>query len=205
MTAVDTSPVTSPKRAAILDAALDSFLELGFANTSMDAVAARASVSKATIYAHFSGKLDLFAAVIGQGCDSHFAEADYWPAPGTDARAALTHMAESLLSFMLEPRTVELLRILVAEGPRHPDLVQVFWQAGPARSTPRLSAVFQELEHRGHLKVPDPMAAAILFVGMMRSEVFFCRLLGLPPGTERINQQTTIAAAVDVLLKAYAV
>lgn len=58
------------KRGSILDAAVELFLELGFDQTSMDAVAARAGVSKTTVYAHFGDKLELFRAVIARGGDS---------------------------------------------------------------------------------------------------------------------------------------
>src|SRR5579875_3414141 len=51
---------------SILAAAKRSFLARGFEAVSMDAIAREAGVSKATVYAHFSGKEELFGAVIGR-------------------------------------------------------------------------------------------------------------------------------------------
>ena len=48
----------------ILAAALDLFVERGFATTRLDYVAARAGVSKGTLYLYFENKEDLFKAVV---------------------------------------------------------------------------------------------------------------------------------------------
>ena len=50
-------------RAAILDAAEEVFLEKGFGNTAMSAVAGRAGVTKSLIYHHFGSKDDLWREV----------------------------------------------------------------------------------------------------------------------------------------------
>jgi AcrR family transcriptional regulator len=52
------------RRAAILDAALDAFAERGYHETSLDAVAERAGISKALIYEHFSSKRELHGALL---------------------------------------------------------------------------------------------------------------------------------------------
>ncbi len=68
-------PAVSPLRqrrkqarpAELLSAALDLFVERGFAATRLDEVAARAGVSKGTLYLYFASKEELFKAVIQQG------------------------------------------------------------------------------------------------------------------------------------------
>src|SRR5262245_66371595 len=50
--------------AETLDAALDCFAERGFAATRMDDVAARAGVTKGTVYLYFKTKEDLFKALV---------------------------------------------------------------------------------------------------------------------------------------------
>src|SRR3546814_5485515 len=58
----------SPKRAAIIAAATDLFTHSGYGAVSMDAIAAKAGVSKRTVYSHFPGKDVLFAAVMTRHC-----------------------------------------------------------------------------------------------------------------------------------------
>lgn len=57
-------PGARPKGERVLDAAVQVFLANGFDQTSMDAIAARAGVSKTTVYAHYADKLALFRAVV---------------------------------------------------------------------------------------------------------------------------------------------
>ena len=54
------------KAESILAAAKRTFLAAGFGAVSMDTIAREAGVSKATVYAHFAGKEELFGAVIGR-------------------------------------------------------------------------------------------------------------------------------------------
>jgi AcrR family transcriptional regulator len=54
---------TEATTAQLVEAARELFAEDGYAATSLDAVVARAGVTKGALYHHFSGKRDLFAAV----------------------------------------------------------------------------------------------------------------------------------------------
>ena len=60
----------------LLDAALDLFVEKGFAATKVDEVAARAGVSKGTLFLYFPSKEDLFKAVVRENIAGRFAEWD---------------------------------------------------------------------------------------------------------------------------------
>ncbi len=62
--------LTDRKRAAVIAAAIEEFLAAGFDATSMDRIAARASVSKRTVYNHFPSKEALFAAILRQLWDA---------------------------------------------------------------------------------------------------------------------------------------
>ena len=201
MTIPSCPPRPSRKREAILDAAQDSFLELGYAATSMDLLAARAGVSKATIYAHFTGKEELFAAVINRRCERDLWTPDVRP-EGKDARTTLTAIAMGIARLLNTPEVVGIYRVVVAESPRQPDLARAFWEAGPGRGKAELSAMFEDLTRRGELNVPDCWAAADQFTAMMRGEVFHRMLLNLPQSHHN-SPESTALAAVEMLLQAY--
>ncbi|MCR6629975.1 MAG: TetR/AcrR family transcriptional regulator [Magnetospirillum sp.] len=171
----------------------------------MDMVAAKAGVSKATIYAHFASKDELFGAIIRRRCDSLACALDAVNVSNTtlDARAALTVVARKLLSMLLDPDVLGIYRMVVAESARHPDLARVYFEAGPLRGKHRLAEVMTALAERGLLKVPDPWLAMDQFVGMLRGEHFNRALLGLPP-SERTDLDRTVEGAVDVIMKTYA-
>jgi TetR/AcrR family transcriptional repressor of mexJK operon len=195
---------SSAKREAILDASLACFLEHGYASTSMDMVAATAGVSKATIYAHFAGKDELFGAIMRRRCDALACALDTVTVSAQlDARATLTEVARQLLTMLVDPGVLGIYRMVVAESARHPDLARLYFEAGPQRGKQRLTEVLEALEGRGLLKVADPWLALDQFIGMLRGEVFHRALLGLP-ASEQIDLDRTVAGAVEAMLKTYA-
>lgn len=195
---------SSAKRSAILDAAQACFLDHGFSSTSMDMVAATAGVSKATIYAHFQSKDELFGAIIQRRCDDHAQGLGTLTVDDSlDARATLTEIGSKLMFMLCQPQVLGIYRMVLAEMPRHPDLARIYYDAGPGRGKERLVEIFDALVRRGLLSIPDTWQAMDQFVGMLRSDTYNRALLGLPLN-ERSNVERTIAGAVDVMLRAYA-
>lgn len=194
---------SSAKRSAILDAAQACFLELGYSNTSMDMVATRAAVSKATIYAHFASKDELFGAIIHRRCDSLACALDsVGVTEMRDARSTLIAVARQLLDMLLDERVLGIYRMVVAESARHPDLARVYFEAGPLRGKQRLVEVLDMLVQQGLMEIPNIWLAMDQFIGMLRGEHFNRALLGLPPNP-RADRDRTIAGAVDMIMCAY--
>ena len=122
----------SPKRLLVLDAAAGLFMAHGYGAVSMDAVARAAGVSKATLYAHFSSKDQLFATIIGVACREKIALGALLPADATDIRAALATFGDRLLRFFLDERPLALHRVVIGESTRFPELGRAFYDNGPA-------------------------------------------------------------------------
>jgi TetR/AcrR family transcriptional repressor of mexJK operon len=201
MTKTRTRSKPSAKREAILDAAQRLFLDEGYAATSMDSVAARAGVSKATIYAHFEGKDQLFAAIMHRRCEASFVFAA--PDESQGVAHTLTTYAERLLTLLMTPDALALYRVVVAESARTPELAQAFYETGPARGKAAISASIARFQAQGQLaKDVDPMVVADQFIGMLRAETYHRALLCLPPGR---TQEETIKAAVQTLIRAYGI
>lgn len=105
----------------ILDAAGKVFLERGFSGASVEEIAEAACAGKPTIYTRFSNKEALFTAVIERLVrrqSSH--EADSYAAGSIADR--LEALAAAILSGILAPETIGLIRVAVAEARRFPDL-----------------------------------------------------------------------------------
>src|ERR1700737_5539145 len=96
------APLAS-KAESILAAAKRSFLAAGFGAVSMDAIAREAGASKATLYAHFAGKEELFGAVIGRECERYFARFSARELDPRDVRASLTVLGRRFLQLPLSP------------------------------------------------------------------------------------------------------
>ncbi len=117
------------KQETILQAALDLFLEQGYARTSMDTVAARAGVTKQTVYRYYPSKEELFVAVMAHIQATE--EPLYTMGDGALA-IELNLFGRDLLAFHLSPPALGVYKLMVSEGAKE-RLLQPFMQAGPKR------------------------------------------------------------------------
>lgn len=106
----------------ILDAARRVFLQRGLAGASMDEIAGVACAGKPTIYARFSSKEALFAAVMMQSVAANIARFEEHTPTGATIEARLESVAVALLQWVLAGDTVRLMRVAIAEAQRFPDL-----------------------------------------------------------------------------------
>ena len=154
---------TARKRRAILEAARTEFLRHGFAGTSMDAVAARAEVSKQTIYKQFDDKERLFTAIITMDIEKAERRSQALVdalSDSEDVEKDLRTLARRHVSDVLQPHLVQLRRLVIAEADRFPDLAQAWYARGPERAATTLAERFTTLAERGHLRMEDPLLAA---------------------------------------------
>ena len=128
----------------ILDAAGRVFLEHGFQGASVDEIADAASAGKPTIYARFPNKQALFAAVVERLVrqnTSHYALS----CAGNSLMERLDALAAIILTRVLAPETIGLIRVAVAEARRFPDLATSVSCMGRQRQIEALASVFGEL------------------------------------------------------------
>ncbi|GAA0579708.1 TetR/AcrR family transcriptional regulator [Caenispirillum bisanense] len=187
------------KRRQILDAARALFTEHGFAATSVDMVVERAGVSKPTLYGHFGGKNELFAAVVQAQAEdfaAHSCEIAHLPPP-----EGLRALGSMYLDMVTGPEAVQMLRAVVAEGHKFPDIAETFYAAGPARTHGMVECYLREQHERGALHVPNPHMAAGLFLGMLRV-VFYRAVFGL--ALEALCRDAVLEESVRVMLAGYA-
>ena len=115
--------------AEITAAAMGAFAEKGFAATKVEDVARRAGVSKGLLYLYFKTKEDLFKAVI-RNFVSPKVDALIVNIETTDLSAEEFLRGPFLEFAQMVPKSPArvLVRLLVAEGPKHPDLVAWYWE-----------------------------------------------------------------------------
>lgn len=195
----------SPKRRAILDAAATLFMAEGFAAVSMDAVARAAQVSKATLYAHVSGKDALFQEIVEEHCRQMQAMV---PATLADhaqpLEAALTELGAHWLHFLLRPRVRALHRMVVAEGARAPELARAFYAAGPQALRGWLVAWLQAEAARGRLQPDTPVPlVAEQFFALLRGDLFLRATLGLTGPASEAEVQGLAGAAARAIARLY--
>ena len=154
------------KHSAILDAATTVFLRNGYRGTSMDEIAASARVSKQTVYKHFADKETLFSAIVTAAVEAAgdpVLEDVEALGDSDDLEADLRALARRQLGQVVQPRLLQLRRLVIGEANRFPDLGRAFYDRGAGRSTAALSAAFERLTARGRLRADDPELAAAHF------------------------------------------
>ena len=143
----------------ILEAATELFLRVGYEQTSIDAILLQSGGSKSTLYAYFPTKEDLFRAVI----DSVVDNSDLGAALdiSANARMVLTEFAVSRQRVVLSPRHRAVLRLVIAERERFPDLAQIYWERGPQVTLYAPGPLWREGENEIVVLETDRLGAAV--------------------------------------------
>ncbi len=151
------------KRESILEAATAVFLRNGYVGTSMDEIAARAGVSKQTVYKHFADKEGLFVELVTTtvraASDPVHEEVLSLQDTG-DLEVDLRDLARRQLAKVMQPQILQLRRLVIGEANRFPELGRTFYELGPGRTISALAAAFETLGARGVLRVDDAGLAA---------------------------------------------
>jgi TetR/AcrR family transcriptional repressor of mexJK operon len=188
------------KRDAILAAATAEFFERGFTSARIEAIAARAGVSKVTVYGHFGTKTGLFTAAVEQECEKIRSALlfDEGQAPLRDRLAAFGH---AMIAFLSRPEMIRFEQRIAAETERHPDLGRCFLEAGPHRMLKALAGLLERARNRGELGPLDPMLAAEQYASLVKGMADMDRRFGRPVDRAATNRR--IDAAVALFLKGY--
>jgi len=188
------------RRDAILEAAASVFFEQGYAATSIDAIIARLGGSKRNIYNEFGSKEGLFTALVSEAASKALAALTIEQGSDRDLDGTLMEFGRRLLDIYMSSRLIGVLRTVMAEAPRFPELARAFYEKGPGRASARLTEVLEAARTRGEIDVPDCRTAADHFVGMVRDNLHLQVLLGLrgPPSPE--EAETLIVSVVRTFL-----
>ncbi|WP_331754519.1 TetR/AcrR family transcriptional regulator (plasmid) [Streptomyces sp. NBC_00012] len=194
------------KRAAILSAARELFLADGFDRSSVDAVAARAEVSKRTVYDYFGDKRTLLQAVVdsvGQSLITTIRrtldETLSGPTEAADLEDALITFSMRIATDMLgSAEYATLQRLIRAESGNLPHEGYNSMADAPDEAIAERFAAFDEA---GLLDVPDPRLAAAQFIAL----AFGVALdrLGSANAAEDTRVQPLVVEGVRTFLRAY--
>lgn len=188
----------------IFDAAKKLFLSRGFAETSMEAIAQEAGVSKATLYSYYGGRDELFSAVIWTAGEQFLSCAVSGVTGAEELRSKMERLARAVLDLFLSPDVVAFNRLVSAEAPRFPALGKLFYESGPDRLITRLAEVFETAMSAGLLRQSSPRDAALHFIGLITGDLQLRAMLGDASALSAAERNHAITTGVGVFLAAYA-
>jgi len=164
------------RREAIIEAAMDEFIARGFAATRLDDVAKRAGVAKGTIYLHFKDKESMFEELIRTAIVPMITR--LWgtpPQPGTSVRDMVEGFAKTFIEEVATTRRGDLVRLIVAEGPRFPAVADFYYREVVSRGLGGMRALIElgiargEIKQKSLARFPQIMVAPALIAVIWQS------------------------------------
>jgi len=186
----------------LLDAALDLFVEKGFAATRAEEVAARAGVSKGTLFLYFQSKEELFKAVIRENLSGRIHE---W----NEEFASFEGSSADMLAYSMNAwwervgatRASGITKLMMSEAGNFPDIAAFYQQEVIQPGQALIRRIMQRGIDRGEFRPMDldyaiyAVIAPMIFLILSKHSIGTCGDPGLPD-----NPSKYIAAQVDTLL-----
>ncbi len=185
----------------LASAALELFVERGFAATRLDDVAKRAGVSKGTLYLYFDSKDDLFKAVIREGIVSRIVEFE-------DRMRAYQGSSADLMRLLVKTwwqkigatKLAGITKLMMSEAGNFPELARFYHDEVIVRGMALFTAAIQrgidsgefrpiELEHTPHI-----CAAPVVMLMLWRNSFDLC-------GIEKMDPDAYLATHTDLLVR----
>jgi AcrR family transcriptional regulator len=160
----------------ILEAAFVEFGQHGLAGARLDDIARRASVAKGTIYLYFPNKEALFREMVRattiaalEAAEARLAEADR-----ESATAQLRVVASGWWAFLRTDRFQVVQRLVMAELPQFPDLMQFYADEVVARGRRLVAAIVSRGTARGEFRAIDPEVGARMLSALAMTHSLWC-------------------------------
>ena len=164
-----TTNACNDKHQQIIQAASEAFLQKGYQNTSMEAIANEAGVAKQTLYNYFGNKDALFEEVANLLCSCENKELQSDDISSASVKKAFKAYAQGLISDLSSRQNTALFRMMVAEAIHFPNLGKMFFEAGMEKDRQLLIEFLQRQHQAGNLKIDDVDQAALFIQGALNT------------------------------------
>lgn len=192
------------RRKAILDVASRSFLENGYAATTMSAIAATLGGSKGTLWSYFPSKEALFAACLDDATTAYIARLAELLDPDGDLGKTLRRLGLNMLSKITSPHSIALHRLVVSESGRFPEMGAIFYEHAPGHTRRLIAEFLERAMDRGLLRRADPNLAARTFTTLMLSGCHQSLIWGQIGQATPEQIEADVDHGLDCFMRAYA-
>jgi AcrR family transcriptional regulator len=186
--------------AEILAAALACFKERGFTATRLEDVAAKAGVTKGTIYLYYCSKEELFKAVVRGELVPNIERME---AAVQDAPVSAAALLEQLCTFWVQdivPSPISVIpKLVIAEAGNFPELARFYLETAVRRGIELIAAILRRGIASGEFRPVDVEHAAYCVIGPLLFTVLWQHSLG-PHDDRPLNVQAVCRTHLDLLL-----
>lgn len=174
------------RKSRVMEVATEMFVHQGYAATTLLDIAKQSGVATRTLYQHFGDKEALFREVIFAR-DAAVVEPPVLQS-GEDLKAALRRVAAYSYEVALRPKSIELMRLMIAESARFPELMGKVANAIFSRFKANVAAIFRQLADAKLIPQGDHDESASLFVDLLLGNqtvmIYFGWISGTPSDKE---------------------
>lgn len=196
-----TTTDSTERRREILDAALKVFSAKGFHKATNKDVAEEAGISPGLIYWYFKDKQDLLFSLIRERATAIFQIIEHSDELlDMQPQELLPTIGRSFLAIYTVPSNLSLLRIVVAEAIRMPEIGETMYQIAPIHILRLLSTHFQRQIDKGRFRPLDTHIAARSFIGMLVVHIVAREFLRQPEALATSDEQI-VETVVDIFLR----
>ncbi len=195
--------LTDRKREAIVQAAIVEFRTNGYDGTSVDKVAARAEVSKRTLYNHFPSKEELFAEILGVLWHSSVSRVALPYRADVPLREQLLELTMQKMALLADDNFLDLARVAIAAAIHAPERAQEMIDRLAQKEGAVLGWI-RAAQRDGRLKPGDAALAAQQLESLVKGVAFWPQVAMGQPKLSSREQRKVAGAAVDLFLSHYA-
>ncbi|KKB85035.1 TetR family transcriptional regulator [Devosia limi DSM 17137] len=167
----------------VLDAALEMFLEKGFAAAKVEDVARRAGVSKGLVYLYFPSKDALLEAIVRRAispvADSALAQLAVVEG---DPRVALRRVIGALMVQLSDPQRMAIPKLILREAWQFPKVAEMYRREVLDRAIPAVTALLQRGMDQGYLRQLDAELTVRSLVGPIAVHLMLAEVFDIAPG-----------------------
>ncbi len=166
---------------AMMDAAEALFLERGFERTPLSAIVARSGGSLATLYDEFGSKENLLHAVAARMREEELKDLHRLKHENLSPREVLLHLARRFHAFAMKPRTISVMRVVIAQSLNDPEFGRAFHHDMHVKLVKGLAGAFREWTEQGKAAVSEPDRAAELYLASIMCSAPMRAMMGMAP------------------------
>lgn len=178
----------------LLDRALDHFLDKGFEQATIEAIAADVGMTKRTVYARYPDKAALFRAAVRRAIDRYSLPAETIRATDCgDLERTLNNIAMLRIDLVASPQGLKLQRIIHTESYRFPEIFTDTYEIGALPTIEFLAEILERETRKGNLAVDDPMMTANAFMSLTTTGPVRFLVSGIPMSEKETKRRVNHA------------
>src|SRR5271155_5609543 len=180
--------------------AANLFLKHGYDGVTIDRIVETAGGSKSTVYSEFGGKCGLFISSIENLCreaNKPLAKIDY---AGLNLEASLKKLSFQILKLITAKRSVELHRLAIGEALNCPEVGEVWYTHGPAKTASFIRSLLESRrEELRKTTIPIDRIAVVLH-DSLTGDILYRLLAGVGKQENDAELKRLASASVDLIL-----